>query len=47
VSGMFKSGHHTYATLKSVMETIRKKEENLWQTFVNLANTNYKWEPAE
>lgn len=47
VSGMFKSGHHIYAALKSIMETIRKKEGNLWQTFVNLANTNYQCPYAE
>jgi transposase len=47
VSGMFKSGHSIYARLKSVMETIRKKGQNSWQTFVNLANTEYNWQYAE
>ncbi len=47
VSGMFKSGHSIYAKLKSVMETIQRKGQNIWQTFINLANTDYHWQYAE
>jgi transposase len=47
VSGMFKSGHSIYARLKSVMETIQKKGQNIWQTFINLANAEYQWQYAE
>lgn len=47
VSGLFKSGHPIYATLKSVTETLKKKKQNIFDAFTNLANSKYHYYYAE
>ena len=40
VSGLFKSGQNVHAKLKSISETVKKKQQNVWEVFVALANAN-------
>lgn len=50
VSGMFKSGQIAYARLKSLSETVKKRGQNTFELFINLANSNYTistFTPAE
>lgn len=50
ISGGFRSidGARIYATLRSITDTAIKQNQNVWQTFLNLAqNKNLKFELAE
>ena len=42
ISGMFKTGQHAYVKLKSLSETVKKKGQNTFDLFFNLANFKYQ-----
>lgn len=40
VSGQFKSGQEGFAVIRSIIDTVKKKQQSIWEVLVDLANVN-------